>query len=542
MAVPQTPHIIFICMTVPFKCEEKIPKVIMILSSISAVTATAVAITFVVIATSLIITRVVYNYYFHPLAGFPGPWYAAVTSLILAIISVRRAEPDWLIGLTKKYGNDKPIRIAPGLLLFPKANALKDIYWDPECNLKAELYGTGALGPPSMFTTLEGDHHRRMRKALGGSQWTIGSLKNTWEPRLDELITLFIEKLSGFAEARQDIVLGDKLPQFAADVLTMLAFTEPWGFIRNSRDERNFLKSWREGLGYLAFAGRWKAYRDYVLKNPMVAPYFLPRPSDTFGMGYLASFADEQVTKREKDMKESKGSWHMDNPDLLQYCLDARYSDGISLSDAEKRAHITLLIQAGADTTGTALGCTLRFFLMHHAVLQRARAEIKAADQAGKLSRPIAYEESRKQLPYFSACIKESLRLNPPAANLFARVIPAAGKRIAGVFVPGAAEVTTNAYVVQRDPELSGPDPEAFRPERWLEAGRGSLMDAAIFTFGMGPRVCIGKDVAYMELWKLLPEIIRNFDIELLDPGRFVVVGGVAFNEGLHVLLTSKSL
>ncbi|CAJ2502189.1 Uu.00g095830.m01.CDS01 [Anthostomella pinea] len=401
------------------------------------------------------------------------------------------------------------------MLLFPRPEDMKDIYRDPNCNTKAEFYGTGALGPPSLFTTLDGERHRKLRKALGGSQWTIGSLKNTWEPRIDELIVLFTEKMSDSAENQQEIVLCDKVAEFAADVLTMMAFTEPWGFVRHGRDERDFLRSWRAGLNYFGLAGRWKSFCDHILKSPTLSPYFLPSTRDTHGMGYLAFHADQQVSQREKEMEQSNGNFTMKNPDLLQYCLDARYSDGSPLTPVERRAHVTLLIQAGADSTGTGLGSTLRFLLTHPSSMQRARSEIESAEKASKLSRPIRYEESRKHLPYFGACIKESLRLNPPAPNLFARVTPAGGKRVGGVSVPAGAEITTNAFVVQRDPELYGPDPEAFRPERWLDPGREGEMDAATFIFGMGPRVCLGKDVAYMEIWKLLPEIIRNLDLEL---------------------------
>lgn len=166
------------------------------------------------------------------------------------------------------------------------------------------------------------------------------------------------------------------------------------------------------------------------------------------------------------------------------------------------------MIQAGADTTATALGSILRFVVTSPAAYKRCQVEIDAADKAGQLSHPTQYEETRQHLPYFVACIKEGLRLNPPATNLFARVVPKGGKVIEGQYVLEGTEITSNAYVVQRDPELRGPDPEAFRPERWLESEAKSLeMEAAQFTFGVGPRVCIGKDIACMEMFKLLPEV-----------------------------------
>jgi cytochrome P450 len=184
--------------------------------------------------------------------------------------------------------------------------------------------------------------------------------------------------------------------------------------------------------------------------------------------------------------------------------------DGEALSPLQKRAHVTLLIQAGADTTGTGLGSTLRFLVTHPEKLVRARKEIETADKAGQLSNPVKYEEVRVRLPYLVACIKESLRLNPPATNLFARIAPKQGKQIGNVFVPPGTEITSYAYVVQRDPELYGPDPDSFRPERWLEsAEKASEFDAASFVFGIGPRVCLGKDIAMMELYKLIPEVSR---------------------------------
>lgn len=186
--------------------------------------------------------------------------------------------------------------------------------------------------------------------------------------------------------------------------------------------------------------------------------------------------------------------------------IDARM-DGKPLSPLEKRAHVTLLIQAGADTTGTALGSTLRFLTTNPDKGKKALEEIQNADAAGLLSTPVKYEEVRQHLPYFVGCIKESLRLNPPATNLFARVVGPQGKKIGDHFVPPGTEITTQAYIVQRDPTLYAPDPHEFRPERWLDENKSLELDAASFAFGMGSRVCLGKDIAIMELYKLLPEV-----------------------------------
>jgi cytochrome P450 len=168
-------------------------------------------------------------------------------------------------------------------------------------------------------------------------------------------------------------------------------------------------------------------------------------------------------------------------------CIDARFSDGSSLTPSQKRAHVTLLIQAGADTTATALGSTLRFLLTTPNAFTRARDEIDLADKAGLLSTPIQYDETRRHLPYFVACIKETIRLNPSAPNLFTRMVPKGGKVIDGHYVPGGMEITGHSYTQQRDKNLYGDDAEEFRPERWMESEkRTSELEAAQFTFGMG--------------------------------------------------------
>ena len=154
------------------------------------------------------------------------------------------------------------------------------------------------------------------------------------------------------------------------------------------------------------------------------------------------------------------------------------------------------------------MGCILRFLVTSPSALAKAREEIEAADKANLLSTPIQFEETRQHLPYFVGCIKEGVRLQPPGTNLYARVAPKEGKVIDGDFIPGGTEITSYAYCVQRDQTLYGNDAEQFKPERWLESEKRTFeLEAAQFTFGTGPRVCLGKDVAVMEMYKLLPEV-----------------------------------
>lgn len=111
-------------------------------------------------------------------------------------------------------------------------------------------------------------------------------------------------------------MLSDKCPEFAADVMTMVSFTEPWGFVQHSRDEGHLLGAWREGLPYFGFGVRSRWYRNTILKSPTLAPWFLPKTSDASGMGFLMAKARHAVLGRERLIEES--GFTQDQPDVLQ--------------------------------------------------------------------------------------------------------------------------------------------------------------------------------------------------------------------------------
>lgn len=190
------------------------------------------------------------------------------------------------------------------MLLFPRPSALKDIYWDPDCNQKSALYGSGALGPPHLFTTLGSDKHRALRKALSNAPWTVGQLKNNWETRFDDQVMLFVRKMQEHMVAQRPVCLSDKVAQFAADIMSMISFGTPFGCVEHQRDEKGVLENWRKGLGFFGFVGRFRFFRDRVVKLPIVGLWFLPSVNNESGMGWLMCEADRQVTQREIMMEE----------------------------------------------------------------------------------------------------------------------------------------------------------------------------------------------------------------------------------------------
>ncbi len=113
--------------------------------------------------------------------------------------------------------------------------------------------------------------------------------------------------------------------------------------------------------------------------------------------------------------------------------------------------------------------------------------------------------------------MSEGLRLHPAVGMSLPRVVPADGIEIDGKFLPPGTTVGVNPWVVHRNQDVFGEDVEAFRPERWLERDRAA-MDRFFFAFVRGARVCLGRNISWMEMSKLVPTLFSKFDLQLADP------------------------
>ncbi|KAH8162389.1 hypothetical protein CIB48_g5852 [Xylaria polymorpha] len=143
----------------------------------------------------------------------------------------------------------------------------------------------------------------------------------------------------------------------------------------------------------------------------------------------------------------------------------------------------------------------------------------------------VTWAESQR-LPYLDACIKEAFRMHPAAGLPLERIVPEPGMEIAGRYVKGGTIVGCSAWLIHRRPEIFGPDVDVYRPERWLldetlpEAQREERerhlreMNGHMFQFGMGARTCIGKNISLLEMYKLVPSLLRRFEIRFKDPSQ----------------------
>lgn len=150
---------------------------------------------------------------------------------------------------------------------------------------------------------------------------------------------------------------------------------------------------------------------------------------------------------------------------------------------------------AGIDTTGDAL-C----FLLHHLSLPSASSRRVQDKLRAELQENVG--APLDDLLYLDAVIKEGLRVFGPIPMSLPRLVPAGGRVVDGVGIPGGTIVSCQSYTVHRFDEGVWPDPDEFLPERWLVSEGAAERNQLFFAFAAGGRGCIGKQ------WVVFPILV----------------------------------
>jgi len=192
-------------------------------------------------------------------------------------------------------------------------------------------------------------------------------------------------------------------------------------------------------------------------------------------------------------------------PSFATYLIDQRQQFG--LSDAEIADLAGSMFGAGSDTTATAIA----FMIMAAAAYPKAQAEVQAQLDSviGRDRSPTFDDESL--LPLVTAFYLEVYRWRPVSYGGFAHRATA-DIRWGDYVIPTGAMVIGNHWAIARDPDVF-PDPEEFKPSRWLDESGKLREDITSFNFGFGRRVCVGQHVANNSLFINTALILWAFNV-----------------------------
>lgn len=178
-----------------------------------------------------------------------------------------------------------------------------------------------------------------------------------------------------------------------------------------------------------------------------------------------------------------------------------------ALSDRALRDEMVTLLMAGHETTANALSWSLLLLAQHPEAQQRLYQEVQ--DVLGDET-PSA--ETLQRLSFCDWILLEAMRLYPPVPGVSREAL--AADELSGVPIAAGSRVELSMWVTHRHPEYWD-EPDAFRPERFAPERREKQPRFAYFPFAGGPRICLGAEMAKLELKIMLAMCIRNFEFEV---------------------------
>src|SRR5262245_2470569 len=189
--------------------------------------------------------------------------------------------------------------------------------------------------------------------------------------------------------------------------------------------------------------------------------------------------------------------------DLLSRLLAARDEDGSRMTDRQLRDEAMTLYLAGHETTALTLTWSWYLLARHPEVEEKLVAEWQSV-----LGGRTPTADDLPKMPYTDAVITEAMRVYPPVYLIGREATTEL--ELGGYRVRKGYTVFMSQWVSHRDPRYF-PDPEAFRPERWLGGLAKRLPKYAYYPFGGGPRVCIGNTFALTEAAILLAAVGQRY-------------------------------
>ncbi|MDJ0702491.1 MAG: cytochrome P450 [Leptolyngbyaceae cyanobacterium MO_188.B28] len=394
---------------------------------------------------------------------------------------------DFMDDCRRKYGDCFTLRFSSDrpLVFFSHPKAIQTILTaDPE---EFDTGSTNTILLPmlgnSSVALLDGEAHRRQRQLLmppfhGARMRSYG-----------ELICQITEQITSQWSVGQSFAVLPVTQEITLQVIMQAVFGVEEGAIFDELKPRL-----KEVLASTASP----------LKSTML---FIPQLQKDWGTWspwgrflQLRSRID-QLLYRLIDERRAQGD--PNRSDILALLLSARDEAGQLMTDQELRDELITLLLVGHDTTASALAWAFYWIHKTPGVLNKILAELSSTSEN-------ADPTALTRLPYLTAVCQETLRIRPVAPIPFSRVTRHAF-RVMDHELPPRTALLPALYLTHRRPELF-PDPDQFRPERFLER---QFTPYEYLPFGGGDRICIGRAFAQFEMKLALATILSRFRLKL---------------------------
>ncbi|OOQ88637.1 putative cytochrome P450 [Penicillium brasilianum] len=471
----------------------------------------------------VLITHLVYTY--RKLRHIPGPLIAKFTDLHRFFLARNRLIHLYQSLAHQRYG--PAVRFGPNLVSICDPEAIQTIFSLRGGFPKSKMYRAFRPWTPeglllSVFTAEDDATNRQMKKHIS-VYYSLSWAVSTFEERIDNAIKMFFDELDcQFIATGSHIDLTNWLKFFSYDSMGMMTFSRPYGYLKHGNDVHGIMASVKRANLVIAPMTQ-VPWLDWLLHKNDLINRIMPEAIAPL-MSYIKrriSERQDKLWKGQKRLQNAKSDGPCADNDFLGYYLQAheKKSENIPIKFVFTWAFANIL--GGADSTAAMLRSVVCFLVEHPDALETVRNELREQQRTDiGLSLPIPKWNELQNLPFLDACIKESLRLDPPFSMPLERVVPAEGAVICGQFYPGGTIVGMSPYITNRYRPTWGDDADLWRPSRWLEGENSHIrkLEAALLSFGAGTRGCLGQHVALFEIKKLVTALFMNYDIDLVEP------------------------
>ncbi|KAE8310481.1 cytochrome P450 [Aspergillus transmontanensis] len=411
------------------------------------------------------------------------------------------------------------VRIAPDELSFIVPEAASPIYTsNPEFPKDAMHLPPFHNGTPGILAA-DHAHHRRYRRllALSFSEKGLRQQRGLIERSVDLLITRLHENCG---QGPLDLTLWFNWATF--DIIGDLAFGDSFGCLDNVQTHP-WIASIQGNVKLIPILNGLRRYRLDGLLRLLGSRKLLEQRRRN------AQFTTDQVDRRLQNSSTPRG-------DIWDAVLAQKPDGEPPMSREEMISNASAIVLAGSETSATLLsGCTwllLKNPAHLHQLTSRIRSQFTHASEIDS--------QSVSRVEGLQAVLEESLRLYPPVPMQSNRIVPQAGAYIAGRWVPGGTSVGLQQFVACRS-SSNFHRPDEFLPERWQGQGEFAPDRREVSQpFSIGPRNCIGRQLAYVEMRLMLVKLLWHFDLRL-DTTRMKDTDWLA-EQGIWILWDKKPL
>ncbi|KAJ7514497.1 hypothetical protein O6H91_23G046500 [Diphasiastrum complanatum] len=279
----------------------------------------------------------------------------------------------------------------------------------------------------------------------------------------------------------------------------------------------------------------------------------------------IDEFIYRVIHSRRSEIQDSRAFHKSDQlkPDLLSRFIELGEDPANQINEKTLRDIVLNFIIAGRDTTAATLSWFIYMMALHPDIAERVLEELKQFEESlvlGSLKNSIVADqrsfnellakfaelldyETLGRLTYLHATLTETLRLYP-AVPLDAKGILDDDVTPDGTQLRRGGLVIYAPYCMGRMKFIWGQDVDQFKPERWLKGGTFQAVSPFKFTaFQAGPRICLGKDSAYLQM-KMTAALLCRFFMFKLVPGhqvRYQMSNILAMAHGLKVIVTKRA-